>query len=246
MGEQRGRHAGRAHEIPVVGIDYFYITEHGLQTRSELTFAEDSEGDKPLTDARRKGDIVKCLVIRCYESKNVFAHVVPCKGDDEDKFVANLAVGDLSWIGHVELILKSDQGKALVALITRTVDIVRFKVEGLESLTTEQSQKYDSQANGATEVGIRSVRGLFRSLKLCLQRRIGKALPAQHPLTSWLLEHTCLLLNACVRGEDGRTPWARVRGRAFGQRLIGFAEQVLWKLPTKGPQHDADGNMSAR
>ena len=246
LGEQRGRHAGRTHEIPVVGIDYFYITEHGLQTRSELTFAEDNEGDKLLTDARRKGDIVKCLVIRCYESKNVFAHVVPCKGDDEDKFVANLAVEDLTWLGHVKLILKSDQEKALATLITRTVDILRFKVEDLESLSTEQSQKYDSQANGATEVGIRSVRGLFRSVKLCLQRRIGKALPAQHPLTSWLLEHTCLLLNARVRGEDGRTPWARVRGRAFGQRLIGFAEQVLWKLPTKGPQHDADGNMSAR
>lgn len=98
---------------------------------------------------------MKCLVIRCYESKNVFAHVVPCKGDDEDKFVANLAVEDLSWLGHVKLILKSDQEKALVALITRAVDILRFKVEGLEIFTAEQSQKYDSQANGATEVGIR-------------------------------------------------------------------------------------------
>ena len=65
LGEQRGRHAGRAHEIPVVGIDYFYITEHGPQIRSELTSAEDSEGDKLTTDARRKGDIVKCLVVRC-------------------------------------------------------------------------------------------------------------------------------------------------------------------------------------
>jgi len=51
--------------------------------------------------------------------------------------------------------------------------------------------------------------------------------------------------------EGSRRGWqnalgARIRGRASGQRLIGFAEQVLWKLPTKGPQHDADGNMSAR
>ena len=30
LGEQRGGHAGRAHEIPLVGLDYFYITEHGL------------------------------------------------------------------------------------------------------------------------------------------------------------------------------------------------------------------------
>ena len=26
LGEQRGRHAGRPHEIPRVGIDYWYIT----------------------------------------------------------------------------------------------------------------------------------------------------------------------------------------------------------------------------
>ena len=123
---------------------------HGLQTRSGLTFAEDSEGDKLLTDARRKGDIVKCLVIRCYESKNVFAHVLPCKCDNEDKFVANLAVEDLSWLGHVRLTLKSDQEKAIVVLIARTVDTPRFKAQGLESLTIEQGQKYDSQANGAT------------------------------------------------------------------------------------------------
>jgi hypothetical protein len=65
-------------------------------------------------------------------------------------------------------------------------------------------------------------------------------------MTSWLLEHTSLLQNARVRGEDGLTAWARVRGRAFGQRLIGFGELILWKQPLKGPQHDAEGNMGPR
>ena len=95
-------------------------------------------------------------------------------------------------------------------------------------------------------MGVRILRGLFRTLKLCLEGRIGRKLPINHPMTSWLLEHTSLLLNACIRGEDGSTAWARVRGRAFGQRLIGFGESILWKQPLKGPQHDVEGNMGPR
>ena len=71
LGEQRGRHAGRAHEIPLVGLDYFYITEHGLQARSELTFGENDEGNALLTEARKKGDVVKCLVIRCFSRRKM-------------------------------------------------------------------------------------------------------------------------------------------------------------------------------
>ena len=46
--------------------------------------------------------------------------------------------------------------------------------------------------------------------------------------------------------KDGMPARKRVRGRAFGQRLGGFGERVRWKLQTKGPQHDKEGNMSAR
>ena len=47
-------------------------------------------------------------------------------------------------------------------------------------------------------------------------------------------------------GEDGKTAWKRLRGRDFGQRLIGVVGSVFYKQPPKGPQHDAKGNMSAR
>ena len=60
----------------------------------------------------------------------------------------------------------------------------------------------------------------------------------------WLLEHTCLLLNVKTRGADGLTPWARARGRNFAQKLLGFGEKVLYKLPVKGPQ--APANMDAK
>ena len=44
LGEQRGRHAGRTHTIPRVGIDYWYITSEGLKLRNELSHQETTEG----------------------------------------------------------------------------------------------------------------------------------------------------------------------------------------------------------
>ena len=56
LGEQRGTHAGRAHEVPIVGLDYFYMTEKGLEHRSQMTTS-----DAEVTTARECGDIVLLL-----------------------------------------------------------------------------------------------------------------------------------------------------------------------------------------
>ena len=79
-----------------------------------------------------------------------------------------------------------------------------------------------------------------------MQRRLGAEIPVGHPIMAWLVSHTCLLINALVRGEDGLTTWSRARGIASGQRPIGIGESVLYKLHLKGPHHDARWNMSAR
>ena len=60
-----------------------------------------------------------------------------------------------------------------------------------------------------------------------------------------MLEHSCLLINAMVRGSDGLTAWIRVRGQPFSQQLVGFAENVFYKHPSKGPLHRAQGNIGA-
>jgi hypothetical protein len=132
------------------------MTEKGLEQRSDLAYANDAE----VKAARECGDIVLCLIIRCYASKNIFCHKVPCKGDDEDKFVANLTVEDIGWLGHTRVILNSDQERSLVALVTRALEVLKFKVDKFESVSVEHRQKYDSQASGGTEVGVRAVRGL--------------------------------------------------------------------------------------
>ena len=66
--------------VPMVGIDYFVITSEGVKRRKELEFEENSSGETALLAARTSGEIIKCIVIRCFSSKSLFAHCVPVKG----------------------------------------------------------------------------------------------------------------------------------------------------------------------
>ena len=144
------------------------------------------------------------------------------------------------WLGHIEVILKGDNENAFQSMIGRSMQLLRVRVSEADSrvtlkrLTSEKSAPYDSQSNGGTEVGVMLIRGLFRTLKLCLEAHLGKYIPVNHSMLPWLLEHTASLLNVRSRGSDGLTPWARVRGRPFGVQVIGFGEEVSFTRPTSG------------
>ena len=245
-----GRGVGQPHlasqsepTIAVVGLDYFFITTEGVLRRNELAIAADDKA--ALEDARGKGTVIKCLIVRCMQSKCIFAHVVPQKGDDEDHYCAGLAAADICWLGHTRVVLKCDNESAVKALRARTARILKVQ-EHVTNVQEENPVVYDSQANGGVEVGVKIVRGVFRTLKLCLEARLGKYLPVAHAITAWLLQHACTVINARCRGPDGQTAWQRIKGRSFRQLLLGFGECVLYKLPSKGPQSAPDGNMGSR
>jgi hypothetical protein len=114
--------------VPIVGVDYFFMTGEGLKRRKELTFTENPEGEAELLEARRSGEIVKCIVIRCFSSKSIFGHVVPVKGADEEDYAANLVTSAVLWLGHLEVIMRGDNEPALQALIERSMRLTRIKV----------------------------------------------------------------------------------------------------------------------
>ena len=196
-----------------------------------------------MEEQRQKGEVVKCIVVRCSYSKCIFAHIVPRKGVDEENVVVDMTLNDLDWLGHTRLILKSDGEPSIRAVVRRTIGLAKAECRDIQQISKEESAAYDSQSNGLTEVGVRLVRGVFRTLKLCIEDRIDKLIPSDHPLVSWLLEHTYHILNVMVKGEDGITPWHRARGRPFRQPLIGFGESILYRFPAKGPRHAPAGNM---
>ncbi len=85
MGRGRGlQHRGCGDSmIAIIGLDYFFITRGGVKKRDELEHTIDPAGEAALREARSKGEIIKCLIVRCTKSKNVFAHCIPQKGADE-------------------------------------------------------------------------------------------------------------------------------------------------------------------
>ena len=211
LGERRGRHVGWQRDIPRVGIDYWFVTSGGdLKKRKEIKdeYPEDDGGEAKLKEDRNDLKIMECLAVRCHESKAVFAHAIPVKGRDEDNFVAGLITTDVEFMGHVTLILKSDNEPALLALGQAALLNIRCDVQKdeskVESISMEHSAEHDSQSNGGTECGIRAVRGQFRTVKLCMEERLGYKMPPTHPLMTWLIEFSTLLLNAKQVGEDGK------------------------------------------
>ena len=79
----RGRGHPHVHSldswIAIVGLDYFFITQGGVKRRDELEFTRDAPGNMALDEARQKGEIAKCILLRCFKTKVVLAHVVPTR-----------------------------------------------------------------------------------------------------------------------------------------------------------------------
>ena len=77
-----GRGRGMPHKhssgsvIPIIGVDYFFITVTGVVGRKELECARMSDGEQQLESARAEGKVAKCIVIRCSLSRVTFAHVI--------------------------------------------------------------------------------------------------------------------------------------------------------------------------
>ena len=101
------------------------------------------------------------------------------------------------------MILKADNERALQALVSRVIRIATAKCQNMEQIAREHPARYDSQSNGLIEVGVMLVRGLFRTLKLCIESRIERRVPEGHAIVPWLLVHTCLILNSTIKGPDG-------------------------------------------
>ncbi len=148
---------------------------------------------------------------------------MPHKGADEEDYVANLAVEIIEWLGHTDLILKSDNEPAILALVTRSLELIRVRVGQVKKVSSETSAGYDSQSNGGVEAGVMLIRGIFRTLELCLEGHLQKYIPVGHSIVPWLLEHPAMLLK--VKGPWSRRPHSV--GQSEGQALR-HAEHSIW------------------
>ena len=184
---QRHLAASDGRRIPIIGVDYCFLTpDMRILRRDELAAMEEAEREA----------LVKILLTREHavngQSGCIFGSVVPQKGVDEDQYAVAKISEAVSWMGHSRVIVKGDNEPALKHLVAETLKTLRVAIDGASD---EHSAKYDPKSNGGTEVGVRIFKDQLRTLKLCLEDRIGKKVPIDHPIMTWLVDHTSNILN---------------------------------------------------
>ena len=182
---------------------------------------------------------IKILAIRDGRSKALFAHVVPVKGIDEKGFAVDALVDDVKWLGYSKVTLKSDNEPAIVKLLSEALRELR--IQGQEQALEEHSPEYDPKANGSAEVGVKLLKGHFRTLKSAMEEKLGYRIPVRHPLIVWMIRHSANLVTWCSRGHDGQTVYQRVRNRQFRTRLMTFGELCRFKNRCNEPLSNVGG-----
>ena len=193
-----------------------------------------------------EGDIadggIKILVVNDSKSRSVFSYVVPQKGIDPKRFAVDMIVESVLWLGYSKIVLKTDNERPIAKLLEQS--LAACKVAGIEQATLEHPPPYDSQSNGAVENAVRQVRGRLRTMTLCIEKRLGKRIPPQHPVMTWLVSHASSIIRFRVRGSDGKTPFERIRLRPWRNEFVGFCEKLRYKLRSK--EKPVDGGDATR
>ena len=131
--------------------------------------------------------------------------------------------------GYKRLTLKSDQEPTIRALCNH----VQGKFAG-EIIPEAAPKEYHERSNGEAEATVKQVHGLVRTLTEFLMLKMGnKEIPPKHPGLAWMVEHAGTLQTLYGRGEDGLTPWHRLKGKPWRAPLPCFGEVVEFKLRTR-------------
>ena len=145
--------------------------------------------------------------------------MVPRKGLASEHS-AKVLQEDLKKLGYGTVLLKCDGEPALKAV---QEEVARQRTG---QTLLENSPVGDSQANGAAERAVQSVSAQIQAVRLGLEQRLGAQVSGSHPLTTWIVEHASDLLNKFLKGDDGKTPYQRLRGKTFQGTTVEFGERV--------------------
>ena len=159
--------AGPESKVPVISFDYLLVTKKGIKLRGQA----------------QPGEILmKILVVKHSKSKIVNAHVVKSKGVEDDGCAVEKLKRDILWLGYRNVILKSDNEAAIVALLREALRGLRVEVDGPDQAGEAHPAPYDSKGNGSVENAVRQVQGLLRTVKRCLEVRLRRMIPVTHPV----------------------------------------------------------------
>ena len=128
--------------------------------------------------------------------------------------------------GHTELIIKGDGEPALVQVQEAIKDKWNHKT------VPQNPPAYNPQANGAAERAVQEIMGEMRALKIGLEQRIGIKIPTSFKVMEWIVELAPVIINRCLVGHDGKTPFSRLVGKHSSKETVETGERVLAKVVT--------------
>ena len=111
---------------------------------------------------------------------------------------------NLERTGYTRLILKSDQEKALGAVLNSARQLWAAKSGG--EVILEKSPKGEKASNGEIGRAVQEVHGLCRTFKEYLEFQVGQVLDPKWCIMTWLVEFAAVAYNIFFVGDDGLTP----------------------------------------
>ena len=221
-------------EVPVVSMDYAFMGDKEVDTSE----GHENLGDNMVEMNETDSTLCKILIARDSRSRVCAAIPVPRKGADVEDWNLKESLRFLEFLGYSNVVLKSDQERAMGALIKK----IRTHRGDQTQTMQENSPVGDSRSNGMIERTIQTVQGQIRTMRSALEARLGvKVLPTS-PAFAWLVSHAANIITLCEVGKDGRVPYQRLRGRKMQPELVEYGECVMC-LPLK---HLEMGKAEAR
>ena len=135
---------------------------------------------------------------------------------------------DLSNNGmqNVKLHIKTDQEPSIVNVQTAMQEL------SLDHIIPLNSPVGESECNGRVENVIKRVQEKVRTLRHHVEYQIKAKIPDDAPIMSWLVTWSAELISKYAVGEDGKSPYGRIRKEDCVTPLVLFGETVLY-LPLK-------------
>jgi len=125
-------------------------------------------------------------------------------------------------LGYRRIKLKSDQERSEVTLRQMVVRLLKDQVD----IVPEESPVGEHASNGEVENAIKQVQGMTRTLKDLIEAYGPMEIDPTHNISPWMVEYAAQLLSRYKVGEDGKTPYERIKGKKFKTPLVTFGERV--------------------
>ena len=205
-------------ELPVVAFDDAFLSDRTgrIIEDEEVTDQGGFEND---------GGIMKILVGHDSKSKCCVAIPVPQKGIDVDEWAVRETLKFLDFLGYQKLVIKSDQEKALGAVMQR----VRMYRGANTQNMIENNPVGSSQSNGMVERRIQTVEGQVRTLRSAFEARTNSKMPTSSCLYAWMVINASNILHLFEVGRDGKVQFQRLRGRKMHSEMVEFGQRVFYQ-----------------